>query len=138
MGSLKSFKDIKAWQTGIELARAVYRVSGKGPFSKDYPLRNQIRAAAISISSNIAEGFEREGNKEFIQFLTIAKGSTAEVQTQLRIAFDAGFITKKEFKHMESLCIEILSLTSGFLRYLRSSGIRGNKFKRAKTSNAQR
>ena len=130
MGSLQFFKDIKAWQAGIELARAVYRVSGKGAFSKDYSLRDQIRRAAISIPSNIAEGFEREGNKEFIQFLTVAKGSAAEVQTQLCIAFEVGYITEEDFKQMEDICIEVLSLISGFLRYLRSSGISGNKFKR--------
>ncbi len=130
MGTLRSFKDIKAWQKGIELAREIYKASNTGPFSKDYPLRNQIRAAVISISSNIAEGFEREGNKEFIQFLTVAKGSTAEVQTQIRIALEAEHISKSDFERLENLCIEIISLISGFLRYLRSSGFKGNKFKR--------
>ena len=130
MGTLRSFKDIKAWQKAIELAREIYKTSNTGPFSKDYPLRNQIRAAVISISSNIAEGFEREGNKEFIQFLSVAKGSAAEVQTQLRIAFEVDLITKSEFDYLDGLCLEIISMISGLMRYLRSSGISGNKFKR--------
>lgn len=98
--------------------------------NRDFPLRDQIRRAAISIPSNIADGFEREANKEFIQFLTIAKGLTAEVQTQLQIAFEVGYITDDEFKQMDDICIEVISLISGFLRYLRLARIRGNKFKR--------
>ena len=131
MGTLRSFKDIKAWQKGIELARGIYEESGKGQFSKDYPLKNQIRSAAISISSNIAEGFEREGNKEFIQFLSVAKGSAAEVQTQLRIAFEVGFIPNEVFNHLDGLCLEIINMIAGLMKYLRSSGISGNKFKRS-------
>ena len=131
MGTLRSFKDIKAWQKGIELARGIYEESGKGQFSKDYPLKNQISSAAISISSNIAEGFEREGNKEFIQFLSVAKGSAAEVQTQLRIAFEVGFIPNEEFDHLDGLCLEIINMIAGLMKYLRSSGISGNKFKRS-------
>ena len=131
MGSIKSFKDIKAWQRGMQLTRDVYHATQKTPFSRDFPLRNQLWRAAISIPSNIAEGFEREGTKEFIQFLTIAKGSTGEVQTQLQIAFDVGYLTETQFKSMDSLCNELIFLISGFLRYLRSSGISGNKFNRS-------
>jgi four helix bundle protein len=89
-----------------------------------------MRKAVISVASNIAEGFEREGNKELIQFLTIAKGSTAEVQTQLRIAFEAGHISRNEYYESDNLCTEVLKLLSGFMRYLKSSSIDGNKFRR--------
>ena len=131
MGTIQTFKELDAWKKAVELTREIYLITGKGDFKKDFSLRDQIRRAAISIPSNIAEGFEREGNKEFIQFLTVAKGSTAEVQTQLRIAFEVGYITDDEFKQMDDICIEVISLISGFLRYLRSASIRGNKFNRA-------
>jgi len=131
MTTIKTFKELDAWKKAVDLTRQIYLISGKGDFRKDFSLRDQIRRAATSIPSNIAEGFEREGNKEFIHFLTIAKGSTAEVQTQLRIAFEVGYITDKEFKQMDDICIEVISLISGFLRYLRSAGISGNKFNRA-------
>ncbi len=130
MATIKTFKELDAWKKAVDLTRQIYLISGKGDFRKDFSLRDQIRRAAISIPSNIAEGFEREGNKEFIHFLTIAKGSTAEVQTQLRIAFEVGYITDNEFKQMDVICIEVISLISGFLRYLRSAGISGNKFNR--------
>ena len=130
MGSIKSFKDIKAWQAGILLVREIYIASQNGPFSRDFALRDQIRKAVLSIPSNIAEGFEREGNKEFIQFLTVAKGSTGEVQTQLRIAWEVGYITEEDFKRMDDICTEVINMISGFLRYLRSTKISGNKFNR--------
>ncbi|HDL52418.1 MAG TPA: four helix bundle protein [Proteobacteria bacterium] len=131
MGTIKTFKELDTWKKAVELTREIYHISGKGDFRKDFSLQNQIRRAAVSIPSNIAEGFEREGNKEFIQFLTVAKGSAAEVQTQLRIAYEVSYITDDDFKKMDDICIEVLSLISGFLRYLRSSGIKGNKFKRS-------
>jgi len=129
MSTITSFKDIMAWKKAIELARLIYISSGKGLFSKDYALRDQIRRAVISISSNIAEGFERGGKREFVQFLTIAKGSTAEVQTQLRIALELGYISKGEFDQLDSVCTEIIYMISGFLRYLLAARVDGIKFK---------
>ena len=90
MATLKRFEDIEAWQKARELTRAVYAVSNEGPFSRDFGPRDQIRRASVSIMSNIAEGFGRGGNKEFIQFLSTAKGSASEVQAQLYVAMDAG------------------------------------------------
>lgn len=83
MASLTRFEDIAAWQKARLLTRRIYEVTGKGAFSRDFELRNQIRRAAISSMSNIAEGFERDGNNEFRQFLAIAKGSAGEVKSQL-------------------------------------------------------
>jgi four helix bundle protein len=131
MSTIQTFKDIKAWEKSIELVKQIYLASGKGLFSKDNRLQEQIRKAVVSISSNIAEGFEREGNKEFIQFLSIAKGSAAEVQTQVRISFEVGYISIEEFRQLDTLCIEVISLIAGFMKYLRSSGIEGQKFKRS-------
>ena len=79
MPTFRHFDDIEAWQRARELTKVVYQLSGRGQFAKDFGLRDQIRRATVSIMANIAEGFERDGTGEFIQFLAIAKGSAAEV-----------------------------------------------------------
>src|SRR3990172_8363764 len=94
MATIQSFEEIEAWQKARELTRAVYACSGQGAFSRDFGLRDQIRRAAVSIMSNIAEGFERGGSAEFVQFLAIAKGSASEVEAQLYVAFDQGYINQ--------------------------------------------
>lgn len=129
MATIRTFKELDVWKMSVELSKMVYDLSSKGNFSRDFPLQNQIKKAAISVASNIAEGFEREGNKELIQFLAIAKGSTAEVQTQLHIAFEVGHITRDEFGQVDRQCTDVLKLLSGFMRYLKSSPMDGNKFK---------
>jgi four helix bundle protein len=83
MATIMKFEDLDAWQAARSLAKAVYAISSIGRFSKDFILKNQIRRSAISAMSNIAEGFERDGNREFLQFLTIAKGSCGEIRAQL-------------------------------------------------------
>ena len=98
MAAFVRFEDIAAWQQGRSLVNEVYRLSRSGLFAKDYGLREQMQRAAVSICSNIAEGFERRGNKEFIKFLWIAKGSAAEVASQLYHALDLGYITQKQFE----------------------------------------
>lgn len=98
MAAFVRFEDISAWQQGRSLVNEVYRLSRSGLFAKDYGLREQMQRAAISICSNIAEGFERRGNKEFIKFLWIAKGSAAEVASQLYHALDLGYITQEQFE----------------------------------------
>ena len=100
MAVFKTFEEINAWQNARELVKDVYAMTGSGDFSKDYGLKDQIQRASVSICSNIAEGFERRGNKEFINFLWIAKGSAAEVCSQLYNARDLGYITDKGFKVM--------------------------------------
>ena len=100
MAAFKTFEEINAWQNARVLVTDVYAMTGSGDFSKDYGLRDQIQRAAVSICSNIAEGFERRGNKEFINFLWIAKGSAAEVCSQLYHARDLGYITEEKFKTM--------------------------------------
>ena len=132
MATIKTFKELDAWIKAIELSKFIYHLVSKDSFQKDYPLLNQIKKASISIASNIAEGFEREGNKELIQYLTIAKGSAAEVQTQVHIAFEVGHISEKEFERADGLCTEVLKLLSGFIRYLNRTPLEGNKFKRYK------
>ena len=91
------FKELKVWQKSKELAVYIYQVTDKEPFSKDYGLRDQIRRAAVSIASNIAEGDERETDREAVRYFYIAKGSSAEVLTQATIAFEIGYIEKETF-----------------------------------------
>lgn len=91
MTTIKNFEGVFAWQKARELNKEIYLITNEGLFSKDFGLRDQIRRSSISIMSNIAEGFERRGDKEFIRFLNIAKGSCAELKTQLYAAIDVGY-----------------------------------------------
>jgi four helix bundle protein len=88
MGTFRSFEDIEAWQKARSLTSRIYSESNSGKFQRDFGLRDQIRRASVAVMSNIAEGFERAGNKEFLQFLSIAKGSAGEVKSQLFVALD--------------------------------------------------
>ena len=97
MATIKRFEEIKAWQEARELAKLVYKVTRGIAIAKDYGLKDQIQRAAVSVGSNIAEGFARNGNKEFAKFLWIAKGSAAEVQSQLYTAKDIGYISDADF-----------------------------------------
>ena len=102
-------------------------MTADGAFAKDFGLRDQIRRAAVSVMSNIAEGFDRGGVREFIQFLFIAKGSAAEVQAQLYVALDAGYITQEQFKGLYDLAGNTGRLIGGFIRYLKSREQAGGK-----------
>jgi four helix bundle protein len=128
MASIEKFEDIEAWQKARELTREIYRVTNQGAFAKDFGLRDQIRRASVSIMSNIAEGFGRGGNREFIQFLSMAKGSVSEVQAQLYVAVDVGYITKVQFHQLYSLSQSTGNLIGGFIRYLTKSADKGVKF----------
>ncbi len=128
MATFRSFEEIDAWQKGRELAKAVYEITERGLFSKDFGLKDQIRRASVSIMSNIAEGFERGGTKEFIQFLSIAKGSTGEVKSQLYVAFDQGYLTQREFDTITGLAEEAGRMIAGLMTYLKHSGMKGAKF----------
>jgi four helix bundle protein len=125
--TIKRFEEIEAWQKTRQLTASIYRVTAEGPFARDYGLRDQIRRAAVSSMSNIAEGFERDGNKEFSQFLSMAKGSTGEVRSQLYVALDAGFLNQTRFNDLFGDAEEASRLIAGFVRYLRQSELRGRK-----------
>jgi four helix bundle protein len=128
MSKIEKFEDIDAWQKARKLTREIYRVTNQGAFAKDFGLRDQIRRASVSIMSNIAEGFGRGGNREFIQFLSMAKGSVSEVQAQLYVAVDAGYLTKDQFQQLYSLSQSTGNLIGGFIRYLTKSADKGVKF----------
>lgn len=128
MATIEKFEDVLAWQKGREMTQAIYRLSGRGEFAKDFGLKDQIRLAAVSITSNIAEGFERGGNKEFVQFLSHAKGSAGEVRSQLYVAADERYISEESFNEMYERCIEIGRLVDGFMAYLQKTELKGRKF----------
>ena len=104
MNKIAGFEDIQSWQKARELVSSVYTITKESAFSTDYALKNQISSAAVSIMSNIAEGFSRRTTKELVQFLFISKGSTAEVQSQLYIALDQGYIDRQKFDELYSSC----------------------------------
>jgi len=129
MPTIKKVEDIEAWKKARELTRAVYNCSKIEPFSKDFALRDQMRRAAVSVMSNIAEGFERGGTKEFVQFLAIAKGSAGEVEAQLFVALDQKYISDGEFARLRDRAISTKRLIGGLMSYLRQSGMKGEKYK---------
>ena len=103
MATFKKFEEIEAWKKARELTRQIYRVSRTSSFAKDFALRDQIRRASVSIMSNIAEGYDRSGTGEFVQFLATAKGSAAEVKCQLYVALDQRYIDEATFNALSAL-----------------------------------
>ena len=118
MARIERFEDVQAWQKARVLVREIYRVSGEGPFRRDFGLKDQIRRAAVSVMSNIAEGFERNSDNELRRFLFIAKGSCGEVVSQVYVALDLGYLSEQEFESLQELARDVSRLTGGFLRYL--------------------
>lgn len=121
----KHFTEMEVWQKAKMLTKLIYEATSTGTFSRDWALRDQIRKASVSIPSNIAEGFERGGNKEFIRFLSIAKGSAGEVLTQLHIAMDLGHLTENEFDRLQDQTVRIGRMLGGFVQYLKKSSRKG-------------
>jgi len=118
---ISRFEEIQAWQEARVLVQMVYdAVKTNNDFQKDFRLVNQIQSASVSSMSNIAEGFSRRGNKEFIQFLFISKSSVAEVQSQLYVALDQNYISQGVFDHTYNQAEKVSKLTSGFIKYLKS------------------
>jgi four helix bundle protein len=112
-GRIEKFEDLIAWQKSRELTKNIYRVTKIGEWLKDFGLRDQIRRASVSIMSNIAEGFERGGRSEFHQFLVIAKGSCAELRSQLYVALDVEYIDIGTFQSLDGLAKETSRLVGG-------------------------
>jgi len=128
MAKITKFEDVESWKRARVFANQVYKITGTGKFARDFGLRDQIRRAAISILSNIAEGFERGGDNEFIQFLSVAKGSCGEARAQLYIALDQTYISESQFQTLARSAGEVSQLLSGLMRYLRQSPLRGSKY----------
>ena len=131
MATFRKFEDIEAWKKARRLTQRVYRISRQSAFARDFGLRDQIRRAAVSIMSNIAEGYDRSGTGEFIQFLATAKSSAAEVKCQLYIALDEDYIDQRTFVELSTLASEVGNMIGGLILYLKRSGIKGTKYKTA-------
>lgn len=121
MGKFNSFEEINSWQKSRIFNKKIYLATENSNFKKDFDFVRQIRRASLSISSNIAEGFERNTDKEFVYFLYVAKASAGEVRSQLYLAFDLEYIIKEEFEMLLNSITEISKLLSGFIKYLESS-----------------
>lgn len=126
----RKFEDLNVYKQARMLTNKVYEITRRGGFSKDYSLVDQIRRASVSVMSNIAEGFERGSNTEFIQFLYIAKGSCGEVRSQLTIAYDQKYVGEDDYKNLVERCVQVSVMLANFIGYLRGSGLRGAKFKK--------
>lgn len=110
---VERFEDLIAWQKARQLTVEIYRITAQGEFAKDFGLRDQIRRAAVSTMSNIAEGFDRASRSEFHQFLVIAKASCAEVRSQLYVAMDVGYLNQESFDTLNSSTSELLRILGG-------------------------
>jgi len=127
--SIKYFEDLEIWKIARELTQRIYKITSNGKFSKDYGLCDQIRRASVSVMSNIAEGFERGGNQELLQFLSIAKGSSGEVRAQLYVALDQGYIARNEAEKLIDEFRKLSIMINNFMEYLKGSRYRGKKYR---------
>ncbi|MCK4395718.1 four helix bundle protein [candidate division WOR-3 bacterium] len=116
---IEKFEEIQAWQEARELTKMIYRITKKVRFQKDFGLRDQIRRSSVSIMANIAEGFGRESNKEFIHFLSYASSSNIELQSHLYVALDQKYIANQEFNEVYTQSKKVGKLINGFVRYLK-------------------
>ncbi|HPE56361.1 MAG TPA: four helix bundle protein [Bacteroidales bacterium] len=129
MATFEKFEDINAWIKSRELNKQIHKLTQREEFRNDKSLVWQIKKSSGSIMDNIAEGFERGGNREFIQFLAIAKGSSAELRSQLYRALDLNYISEPEHKYSYGMAQEISKMIHGLIAYIKSSGQQGYKFK---------
>lgn len=125
---VKNFEDFEIWKDARLLTKAVYQLTKDVKFAKDFALRDQIRRATVSIMSNIAEGFERGGNQEFIQFLYVAKASCGEVRSQLYVALDQSYVTPKDCDDASKSFRRLSIMISNLIDYLKHSGMKGSKY----------
>jgi four helix bundle protein len=120
MGKIERFEDLEVWQAGMNLCLAIYELTNSTEFSKDFALRDQVRKSAISVPSNIAEGFERDSNRQFLYFLVIAKASCGELRAQLYIAKKQHYITTELYNSLFEQCISVSKQLKGFINYLKN------------------
>jgi len=128
MATINTFKEIKSWQFAKDLAVDCYKLTCDEKFKREYSLVDQIRRSAISVSSNIAEGFERKGNREFVQFLFIAAGSLGELQSQLIVSSEIGLLSREKLNDFENRILNIRKTIYGMVVYLKSQDQKGYKF----------
>jgi len=129
MATIKRFEDIETWQKARVLANEIHVIAVSTELAKDYRLKDQSNSSAGSTMDNIAEGFERGGKLEFINYLSIAKGSAGEVKSQLYRLSDRKYISKEKFDELYKMADEIANMLGGWMNYLNKSNIKGTKFK---------
>ena len=129
MSTIKRFEEIKSWEKARELNKKVGKLIDSGRFKRNFRLIDQIEGSAGSIMDNIAEGFERSGNREFLQFLYISKGSCGEFRSQLYRAIDREYISEEEFNELYSMALEIIIMLQKLISYLEQSELKGIKYK---------
>jgi len=127
---VERFEDLEIWKEARTLAKSVFHITLQEPFCKDFKLRDQIRTSSGSIMDNIAEGFEREGNKEFIQFLSVAKGSCGECRSQCYRAFDYEYIEQAVMDELITSTVQLSRKISSLISYLKKSDMKGSKYVR--------
>jgi len=115
---IKTFEELPMWMLSLALTKQVYDITSSGKFARDFGLRDQIRRAIVSVSSNIVEGFEKSNNNEFVRFLKMAKGSCGEARNQIHIALVIGYITQTEFNTINEQLIKLGGQIGGFTHYL--------------------
>lgn len=125
----KTFEDLQVWKDSRELAREIFRLGRKKTLIREYSLKNQMERSAVSIMANISEGYERDGDKEFVQYLSQAKGSAGELRSHLYVALDMNFIDTAELDPLKKRVVSISKQISGLIRYIKSSKIGGRKYK---------
>ena len=130
---IKNFEELEIWKDARALTRAIYQLTRDPKFAKDFGLRDQIRRAAVSVTSNIAEGFERGGNQEFIQFLYVAKGSCGEIRSQLYIVMDQGYVDQKLIDALLMSLKRLSVMIKHLIDHLKQSGMRGSKYSHSTT-----
>jgi four helix bundle protein len=134
---VKNFEELEIWKEARRLTQEIYQLTRDSKFSKDFVLRDQIRRAAVSIMSNIAEGFERGGNQEFIQFLYVAKASCGEVRSQLYVALDQSYVAPKDCDDVSKSFRRLSIMISNLIDYLKRSGMKGSKYTLTSRPNSQ-
>ena len=128
MATIKSFEDLEVWKLARMLCNEIYILISSTPLKNDYKLKEQINSSSGSVMDNIAEGFERNGNKEFRQFLSISKGSCGETRSQLYRILDRKYIEKEKFNELKDLTILINNKIGSFIQYLNKTEYKGQKF----------
>ncbi|MFP3832896.1 four helix bundle protein [Chryseobacterium sp. SIMBA_028] len=129
MGTIKRFEDLEIWRLSQELCNEVYHIIESTHLKNNFKLCNQIDGSSGSIMDNIAEGFERNGNREFLQFLSIAKVSCGETRSQLYRIYDRRFITQEKFETLIEQTETLSKKISSFIKYLNTTDLKGTKYK---------
>ncbi len=128
MARIERFEDMQVWRLTRAMVRDIYAATSRGGFARDFALRDQMRRAAVSVLSNIAEGFERGGNREFIHFLYIAKGSAGELRAQMYVVQDQGYMSGAERDVIGRQLEQVSKQLRGLIDYLRGSDLKGERF----------